>query len=134
MSTIVVIKLSVTSRKYFLVFNMLVALPGLFCLPFYFIFFFFFIIIISCGNVINVKISTTKLPLKHVLLFFFFFFFKVIYVPLSEYQRGICSAQMVPISQSAHRLICFSQGLAYLETATGAQLTEMYGWAVKLGK
>ena len=52
------------------------------------------------GNVINIKISTTKLPLRHVPPILF----SAIYVPLIEYHRGICSAQMVPISQSAHRL------------------------------
>ena len=61
---------------------------------------FYFIFLISGGNVINIKISTTKLPLRHVSPIFF----KAIYVPLSEYHRGICSARMVPISQSAHRL------------------------------
>ena len=58
-------------------------------------------ILISCGNVINIKISPPP-P----------FFFKAIYVPLSEYHRGICSARMVPISQSANRLLRFRDGTA----------------------
>ena len=59
-----------------------------------------FIFFISWGNIINIKISTTKLPLRHVPPIFF----NAIYVPLIEYHKGICSARMVPISQSAHRL------------------------------
>ena len=59
-----------------------------------------FIFLISWDNVINIKISTTKLPLRHVPPLFF----NAIYVPLIEYHSGICSARMVPISQSAHRL------------------------------
>ena len=62
------------------------------------LFHFFFI---SWGNAINIKISTTKLPLRHVSTIVF----SAIYVPLIEYHRGICSARMVPISQSAHPLI-----------------------------
>ena len=67
-------------------------------LIFFFFFFFFFF-----GNVINVKISTTKLPLRHVPPIFLIFL-KCIYLPLSKYYKGICSARMVPISQSAHLL------------------------------
>ena len=59
------------------------------------IFQFFFIL----DNVINIKISTTKLPLRHVHTMFF----NAIYVPLIKYHRGMCSSWMVPISQSAHR-------------------------------
>ena len=43
-----------------------------------------FFFLISWGNVINIKISTTKLPLRYVPPFFF----NAIYVPLIEYHRG----------------------------------------------
>ena len=44
---------------------------------------FYFISLISCGNIININISTTELSLSCPAIF------QAIYVPLNEYNNGV---------------------------------------------